>query len=371
MQTNNRYRTTENIVYLIVWLIVFIFPIILSSRDGIIDWNKVQHEWVRFSQYFIIFLINNYLLFKYFNKKNYLKYFTLIFLTILAISFLGVFKNLLFEVNDIPRPNRPHGGGGPRGGFPGGPQPGGPPPRGDQPRSLNPMVNNIFYSFFISILVVGLNNAVKIAISWAKDRRNFELLQQENLKNELALLRHQISPHFFMNTLNNIHALIDYDKDIAKNSVVKLSKLMRVLLYESNNDGFTLKKEISFIGDYIELMRIRVNENVKIEFTYPDEIPLVKIPPLLFISYVENAFKHGIKAMGESFIHIDLQIEDNYLITKIENSKANSIEIVEQVDRIGLSNSQKRLDLLYKDNHEFNIHETDATYEVNIKIPLL
>jgi len=239
-----------------------------------------------------------------------------------------------------------------------------PPGRLDMMRVLN----NFFYNFVISILVIGFNIAIKITFNWLEDRRNYEQLQKENYKNQLSLLQHQISPHFFMNTLNNIHALIDYDQEIAKKSVVKLSHLMRVLLYE--NENYTLQKEIDFLKDYIELMKIRVNQNVEIIFEHPEKIPSVSFPPLLFVSFVENSFKHGLLAVGKSFIHIYFAFENYFLHVKIINSKTAVKENKPISTNIGITNSRKRLDLVYKNNYEFDVIETDTTFEVNIKVPI-
>ena len=201
-----------------------------------------------------------------------------------------------------------------------------------------------------------------------EDQRNFEELKKENLKNQLSVLQHQISPHFFMNTLNNIHALVDYDKEIAKHSLVTLSKLMRVLLYDHEN--YTLQKEIDFVNDYIKLMRIRVTEKVEIKFEYPGIIPQVNFPPLLFVSFVENSFKHGIMAIGKSFIYVFITIENDILNVKILNSKSNKPKNRTHIEKIGMNNSKKRLDLIYKDNYLLDIKDSDDTYEVFLKIPL-
>lgn len=222
---------------------------------------------------------------------------------------------------------------------------------------------------FVCLMVVGLNNAIRMGLQWAKERKQMEQLEKENLKNQLDSLRNQISPHFFMNTLNNIHALIDYDKGIAKNAVVKLSKLMRVLLYETPANAFTLQKEISFLNDYIELMHIRISKNVDVKFDYPADLPDIKLPPLLFISFVENAFKHGIRATGKSFIHISFTIKNETLQFKITNSKAKTTHKDKKQGSIGLENAQKRFDLLYNKSYQFNIKDNSETFEVTISIP--
>jgi len=361
MLNKSKYQLIEKIIYLIIWLLAFSIPILFSIGNKNFNFNRLLHEWIRITPFFIAFIIHNYFVFRYFDKKKYQKYVIFTTLLILAISFFGSYIHLFIKIFHVPQAN-----------FPKPPHMGNPnhfPPPKPESGTQN-FFNNFFNNIVITILVIGLNNAFKIAIKWLDEKRNYELLQTETLKNELDYLRHQISPHFLMNTLNNIHALIDYDTTIAKNSVVKLSKLMRVLLYETKTENFTLKKEIDFLNDYIELMRIRVNQNVEIKFEHPKQIPDIKIAPLLFISFVENAFKHGIKAIGKSFIHIKFLIEDNNLQVNITNSKIKNTNTKSERTKIGLNNSKKRLELIYKNNHTFEIIENENLFKVHIKIPL-
>jgi sensor histidine kinase YesM len=345
MKQLNLNNISEKVIYFIFWILVFIFPIILSSGGHGVDWIRALHELIRIFPFFLIFLFNNFLLFGLLKRKKYSKYLFSAAIVVLFFSFIGSLNFLLFDYFKISQTSRLTA-------------------KIDTPWILN----TFFYNSVFSVLVIGFNNAIKITISWLQDRRNYEQLQKENLKNQLSLLQHQISPHFFMNTLNNIHALIDYDKEIAKTSVVKLSHLMRVLLYE--NENYTLEKEINFIKSYIELMKIRVNQNVEIMFEYPEKIPQVNLPPLLFISFVENSFKHGILAVGKSFIHIYFTIENDFLHVKIQNSKNTKIYHNTVNEKIGMNNSQKRLELIYHTNYTFEVTDTDEIYEVNIKIPL-
>ena len=322
---------------------VITFPILLSPGRNGIDWIRVSHELIKISPFFLIFLVNNFVLFSLLRKNRNVEYFLFAGILILGFSFLGSFNYLVYDFLNIPQPHQP-----------------------EIVYDTLWVMDTLFYNAIFSILVVGLNNAIKIAFSWLQNRKDFEQLQKENFKNQLSLLQHQINPHFFMNTLNNIHALIDYDQEIAKHSVVKLSQLMRVLLYE--NENYTLLKEIDFIKDYIELMKIRVSQNVEIAFHYPGNLPNVSFPPLLFISFVENAFKHGILAEGKSFVHIHVSIDPVFLYVEIENSYHQK-KIIEH-GTIGMNNSRQRLDLIYGKSYKLDVRETGSTYTVRIKIPI-
>ncbi|MBN2857644.1 MAG: histidine kinase [Candidatus Delongbacteria bacterium] len=351
MSRNDKYRKPELIIFLILWMIIFMMPVLLSIESGRLNSVRITHELIRIILFFFLFLINNFLVYRFFEKKKYIHYAVVIFSVILVLSFFSSFNHVVFDLLKIPQPEKMTPGALIINDY----------------RTLE-IYRNLFNKILLSILVVGLNNSIKITFSWMEDRKNFEELQKENLKTELAYLQHQVSPHFLMNTLNNIHALIDIDKETAKNSIIKLSKLMRVLLYETEKNNFTLQKEIDFLNDYIELMRIRTNENTETSFIFPDNIPHVRIQPLLFVNFVENAFKHGIRASGRSFIHIKFELLEEYLFFEISNSKQQFS--VPDTEKIGLNNSKKRLDLLYKDNHSFEVIDDDDTYKVKIKIPV-
>lgn len=343
MQQPKKYLLTENIIYLSLFSIVFLFPVLFSLKNGNLNFQRLLHEYFRLFPYLIIFVFHNYFLSKLILKKEYSFYLLISSGLILSVNL--IFQQII-ELNLVHIP---------------------PPPGINQlpPEKLS----RFFFKIIISILTIGLNIAIKLLFQWAKEKRKNEILELQNTKNELEYLKNQISPHFFMNTLNNIHALIDYDKEIAKNSVIKLSKLMRVILYDTDKNNFTLKNEIDFINDYIELMKIRVNPKVEINFNYPQQLPNLKIQPLLFINLVENAFKHGIKAIGKSFIHIKFEIENNWLTFNIKNSKADNNS--KHVGKVGLENSIKRFDLIYAKNHTFDIDENEDYFEVKVNIKLI
>ena len=186
-------------------------------------------------------------------------------------------------------------------------------------------------------------------------------------------LKYQINPHFLMNTLNNIHAMIDFDTDMAKQSVVELSHLLRHLLYDSSEKHTTLDKEIEFIDSYIKLMRIRYIDEVDIVFNKPDVIlsRKIKLPPLLLIVLVENAFKHGISYNNNSFIKIDIMVFDDELSCIVTNSRHTTSESSTEHSGIGLNNITKRLELLFGNRSTLTIDDSDnKRYTVELVIPI-
>ena len=228
-----------------------------------------------------------------------------------------------------------------------------------------PYVNLIL----LSILLVGFDTGMKTSVKWAETQQQKAEVEKESIKNELAFLRNQVSPHFLMNTLNNIHALIDFDTKEAKRSIGKLSVLMRHLLYESSDKPIPLTKEIKFIESYVELMKLRFHEDVKIQLNLPENPPNISIPTLLFTNILENAFKYGISYEQKSFVFINLCIHQNELEFTIQNSVHEKLKSVEKLG-IGIENTENRLKLLYNQNYVFTYTEHENVYNSTIKIPI-
>lgn len=194
-------------------------------------------------------------------------------------------------------------------------------------------------------------------------------LEAENIRQQLESLRYQINPHFLMNTLNNIHALVDLDPEKAKESIEVFSKMMRVLLYEGNAPTIPLAKELDFIEHFISLMRLRYPEDaVRIEASFPEACPDAAVPPLAMASFVENAFKHGISYEAPSFVRLSLEMTQRRILF----SCANSLHPARQKEQhgLGMENIRKRLDLLYDSDYALHIDEQPDIYRVLLDIPL-
>jgi LytS/YehU family sensor histidine kinase len=213
---------------------------------------------------------------------------------------------------------------------------------------------------------MGLRMANKLMQN-EKERKE---LEKERLNSELAFLKNQISPHFFFNTLNNIYSLIQINTEDAQKAVSRLSKLMRYLLYESENGNTILSREIEFMRNYIDLMKLRLNNKVKFSATFPKNFNDVEIPPLLFISFIENAFKHGVSYRESSFITISIKIEEMQLIFECKNSLFPAAQDEKNAAGIGLENVRKRLSLLFPERHKLSIIQTENTFDVFLSIQL-
>ena len=174
-----------------------------------------------------------------------------------------------------------------------------------------------------------------------------------------------------MNTLNNIHALIDIDAESAKRGIVELSGMMRHVVYESTAERIPLSKDIEFLKNYIELMRVRYYQDIDIRFNYPTNMPSsLTVPPLVLIVFVENAFKHGVSYSHSSYIHIDISVNETDVEARFINSSYYNSSSIKQSTGIGLDNVRKRLDLIYGSSYELEIDNSiKDRYCVTLKIP--
>jgi two-component system LytT family sensor kinase len=222
---------------------------------------------------------------------------------------------------------------------------------------------------FTSLFLVFFSMGLRVLERHTQTERMQKELEREKLNSELAFLKNQISPHFFFNTLNNIYSLISINAEDSKKAILKLSKLMRYLLYESEQGNTRLSNEIDFMNNYIDLMKLRMSEKINLSVIFPDKYNDLNVPPLLFIPFIENAFKHGISYREKSFIDISL-IADRDLITfSCINSLIKSREEAESTHSgIGLENVSKRLNLLFPGQHDLKINKSDTSFEVVLKI---
>ena len=195
-------------------------------------------------------------------------------------------------------------------------------------------------------------------------------IEADNMKlqSELQHLKYQLQPHFFFNALNNIYSLIDFDSEKAKQSVHSLSKLMRHLLYKTDVDKISLSEEIDFLNKYIDLMSLRLNDKTKVYTNFPTKIPSLEVAPLLFISIVENAFKHGVSATQHSDISFKMEVIEDEIQFTASNSNFPKTDTDKSGSGIGVENLKKRLNLLYPKKHEFHSCLNDGMYIAEVKL---
>jgi hypothetical protein len=347
-------RKIETIFYVLIWALVFSVPYFIERDSKHINWEMVKNNWNHLFGYLLIFLINVYVLVpNLLLKKRYLYYVAGVAILILMV----VTFSIIFQPGAPPQ--------GVAEGFRPDFRPDQPLP--EQKAPFMAFVDNLI----ISILILGSGTTTKLFSRWMSEEKLRKDIEKEQLKTSLALLKHQVSPHFFMNTLNNIHSLIEMDTAKAQDAVERLSTLMRYLLYDSAQNTIELKKEIEFIYSFISLMQIRHSDEVEVKTDIPDKIPEIKIPPMLFISLLENAFKHGVCYPLKSYIHFELRFDNTSLSCVIKNSKHKSISNqLEEFSGIGLMNIKKSLNLLYDQDYKLDISDKENEFEVSLTIPV-
>jgi hypothetical protein len=239
------------------------------------------------------------------------------------------------------------------------------------PRPLNETVGFFLVNAVIYSLVAGLSVAIKMTDGWYRVAAIQRELEKERAEAELQNLKSQLNPHFLFNTLNNIYSLIAFSPEKAQEAVHDLSRLLRYVLYESSQPFVPLEKDFDFLRNYVELMRIRLPKHVELKTNIVASSPGTLIAPLLFISLVENAFKHGVSNNKPSFIHLDIHQEGAEVVCTIVNSYfPKSPDQDKSGSGIGLVNLEKRLGLLYSGHFSFQCGREGDNYSSYLSITI-
>ncbi|MBQ9819939.1 MAG: histidine kinase [Bacteroidales bacterium] len=368
-------KRQERIIYIIVWGLLFLAPLsaLFTAEEN--AWSGIRTAWLRLLPFLALFLVHDiFLSGLYLHKKRKLLY------AVLTLALITGFTLCMSRRTDK-RPD-PHAGphmeqmhgpqlwtapAWPPEGRPDGPPDGPPEDRKEKQPFFHPLKPEAI-TLILALLVIGLNLLVKMFFLSLEGERRMRELEQKHLETQLQYLRYQISPHFFMNTLNNIHALVDIDPEQAKSSILHLSKLMRYVLYEGDKPTIPLEKETDFLRQYVSLMRLRYNDTVQVSLALPENLPGMEIPPLLLITFVENAFKHGVSYESPSFIDVRLEAVDSGLHFTCRNSLHASKE-TRKDGGIGMENTRRRLDLIYEDRYRLASGQEDGVFTIDLFLP--
>ena len=375
----------ENIIYLAVWGLLFAAPLLslyvrtVSDTNIEFNWTEVFIVWRHFAVYLLLFLVHNFLLAPLLvHRQKRILYFSLV--TVLLVAFVAYRYNSRPDRNDhhMPPMEKPLPPPSTKAGEMMGKKPPfrhHPPPfrrdmkEHDVPPPFFFIGEHEIMAIVVLLLMFGANLGIKNYIRSRDDRKRLVELEKQNLEQQLEYLRYQINPHFFMNTLNNIHALVDFDPAKAQDTIVELSKMMRFVLYEGNKQSVPLSRELDFIRHYVTLMQLRYTDKVKITLDLPQETPERQIPPLVLVTFIENAFKHGVSYQRESFIEVQVTVEDETMHFSCHNSKADHPN--EEKGGVGLANVRKRLDLIYGERYRLSIKDKSDAYHVELYMPLV
>jgi len=342
----NQYLDNKYI-HILVWFIILAIPFFFSERGADFSWANFWKSTSVTLYFMLIFYINYlYLIEKFLFKRKTLEFILINVLIIVAIALLMHFT---YEfITNLNLDNRP--------------------PR--RRRRIPPLFTIVVRNVFSLIMVTGLSVAIKMSGRWIQVDNERKELERAKAEAELQNLKSQVNPHFLLNTLNNIYALIDFDPTKAQQAVQDLSKLLRHLLYDNNQTFVSLSREVNFMQNYIDLMRIRLSDNIKLSTSFQlQPSSNTQIAPLIFISLIENAFKHGISGDKSSFINIKLiEKPDGVVSFTCENSYFPKTESDKSGKGIGLQQVQKRLDLLYPDKYLWDKQIKDNVYSTLIII---
>ncbi len=227
-----------------------------------------------------------------------------------------------------------------------------------------------YFTLLLLLIDIGISTSIALFTHNAQEKEIKEKYEKEKISSELDLLKSQINPHFFFNTLNNIYALTSTQVSLAQKAILTLSKMMRYVLYDSHQDKFVLlSQEILFIENYIELVKFRLTDKVKINFIKPSPLKDHPLSPMILMPFVENAFKYGVKAGEESSIDISVSQSDTVFSFQVKNKKfANPGMDIERHSGMGISHTRRMLDLVYPGKHDLKIIDNAEFFEVNLSI---
>jgi len=385
-------------IHVLFWGLFIISPYFLFTNPNNNNANSLFHHKQLFNNLLLagVFYFNAYLLYPvFYKKKKILLYIIAVIATIAAVYYLSKYTDQLFfkalfnkqqvamqsaNSASATQPNfnqgthtnsgtaqgingnRPQGHDGRRGPHFG-------PRSGDHGRGWMWWYfgNMIYYVF-----VIGISISYRIIIDNSKLEKTRKEKENENLKTELSFLRSQVSPHFIFNILNNMVSLARKKSDMLEPSLIELSKLMRYMLYENDDERVSLNREVEYLKSYIALQLLRFGDDVTIMFNPPDNINAYYIEPMLLAPFVENAFKHGVGMIEDPQINIVLKVDDvtGWLDFKVMNTVAPQQHTKDKSSGIGLTNVKRRLELLYREDYKLDIMQNDNVFIADLKLKL-
>ena len=334
--TSNKYAQ-----HTLFWLFTVIFTCFIEYSIVHAEiWSILTKQIINVFFYAILVYFNIYFLVpNYFQDKRYPTYFILLIFSVIIITPIYLLTLYFKFYNDpIARLN---------------------------------LLNLQYYYYLFNFFIIGSSTVFVIIKDWILQKREKKELEKRNIQTELNFLKTQINPHFLFNTLNSLYALTLKKSDNAPEIVIKLSEMMRYMLYECNEKKVPLTNELNYLQNYIALEKLRQTQNVDIQFIVEGKVEDQMIAPLIFISFLENSFKHGLtNKLNTGFVHVYFKIDTEIIHCTIENSKPDIIPIssIDKNGGIGLENVKKRLELIYPSHHSLSIKQTNETFKVDLDI---
>ncbi|MCA0931207.1 histidine kinase [Lutimonas saemankumensis] len=330
--------------HLLFWLIYFVFNFFRFASINNDYWYSLKSNLIEFPLNIVItYFTIYYLIPRFILKKKYLQFFLLFIPSLLLFYLIRTGLNYILVSENI-----------------------WPEAQGNQePFTVIHVVELVIGAIYVIALV----SAIKLTYDWANEKKRNEDLQRVQLQTELNFLKSQIQPHFFFNTLNNLYALVIKQSPNAANVVMKLSEIMQYVLYEVKEPKISLLKSINYLYSYLELEKLRYGDRVKSEISIDGDIDEVEVPPLLFLPFIENCFKHGARNQEDINVLISFAVQDNFLYFTVTNNYVKPVE-AKPKHGIGIENVKRRLQLLYGSEYSLKIRAKVNEYSVNLKLPL-
>lgn len=359
MDKKTKDRITKVGLHLLIWAFILGLPwysakkLELESKFLLIAYTFTAINGLIFYMNYLVLVPK-----LFFQKKKFRYYSSALALLIFFYFVSGITNKILFDDLTADRPARKFD-------RPSDNRPAPGPPKVGVLRRI-PYGDAHFMGYTSSALfLIFLSLGIRVLERQSEIEKLQEEMEKTRLNTELAFLKNQISPHFFFNTLNNIYSLIGINQEDSQNAVLKLSKLMRYLLYESEQGNTMLSSEIGFLNNYIDLMKLRMTDKIDLKVSFPEKFDDVSLPPLLFVPFIENAFKHGVSYRERSFIDISMRSgKDNITFRCANTLLARKEDGESSHSGIGLDNVKKRLNLLFPGRHDLKISANGNVFEV-------
>jgi two-component system LytT family sensor kinase len=390
-----RFRAFLVSIHIAGWLIFMALPLLFMNA-----WEEGNnfhllsffYYWVFCVTYIVLFYLNSYILIpRLFLQKKYLNYTIVILLLFAGVYALQPYDRLVRSNEKqfgIPfmlmhQPGRdkllgldmapPQHHDTAKHPVPGGLPPGhAVPPFTNEPERFfhHPGPNQMrrhfdIISFFLFIMIIALSTAIRIVRQWQLSEQRARQAESDKTDAELSFLRAQINPHFLFNTLNNIYTLAVIQDEHAPDSILKLSNIMRYVTDDTREDFVPLQYEIDCINDYIELQKLRLGKNTRIDFKITGDVDSKQIAPLILMTFIENVFKYGISKHESSIVSINILVHENGISFYCQNRIFQEKEYTERAG-IGLDNVKQRLHYLYPGKYVLNINTENHLYTVNL-----
>jgi len=334
------------IIHVILWIVLLVFPFLFANRDGEVNIPDYLRFLTVLTGIMIVFYVNYlYLVKRFIFSRRMWQFVVVNLLLFIVMMVVSHFIMEMIQAND--RPMRP----GPQG-------------------RRHVFIAFMFFDFVKYLFVAALSVALKMTSEWYKTEHKRKELEKMHSEAELQNLKSQLNPHFLFNTLNNIYSLIAISSERAQEAVHVLSKLLRYILYDSSQPFVPVERDIDFVHNYIELMRIRLPNHAELKTDIQVSSLGVPIAPLLFISLIENAFKHGVSNNKPSFIDICITSDNEHIKCSIRNSYFPKNEDDDSGSGIGIVNLRRRLDLLYPNSYNFICERDGDIYISELAITL-